>query len=174
VRAINKGLAKALRRGSEAAICQRWGVTAQTVRKWRQALSVGGLTEGSRRLPSEHTAGETGEQRRRRARRKDNDPQRRARIAAAKRGKPRPAHVIEALRAANVGKTLSEETRRKLSEAHRRRGTLVPGTNVWTPEEDELARPLPAAEVAARTGRTVGAVQKHRRKLRARGGEQLE
>jgi hypothetical protein len=33
-----------------------------------------------------------------------------------------------------------------LSETHRQRGTLVPGTNFWTAEEDELVRTLPTQE----------------------------
>ena len=36
-----------------------------------------------------------------------------------------------------------------MSEAHKARGTLVPGTRLWTAEEDELVRTLPAKEVAA-------------------------
>jgi hypothetical protein len=40
---------------------------------------------------------------------------------------------------------------------------LLPGFNgfnvrAWTPQEDDLVRSLPAAEVAARTGRTLTAV----------------
>jgi hypothetical protein len=58
-------------------------------------------------------------------------PQRRAKIAAARRGKPRPPHIGRAVVAAHCGKRLSEETRRRMSEAHRPRGTLVPGTTVW-------------------------------------------
>ena len=50
-----------------------------------------------------------------------------------------------------------------MSETHRRRGTLVPGTQVWTPEEDQLVRSLPAAEAARRTGRAIGAVWARRR-----------
>lgn len=42
-------------------------------------------------------------------------------IAASKRGKSRPAHVIEALRKANFGKVLSAEHRAKISAFHRGR-----------------------------------------------------
>jgi hypothetical protein len=52
-----------------------------------------------------------------------------------------------------------------MSEAHRRRGTLVPGTVVWPPEEDRLVKTLPAAEAARRTGRALGAVWQRRRVL---------
>jgi hypothetical protein len=57
------------------------------------------------------------------------------------------------------------ESRRKMSEAHRKRGTLVPGTIVWTAEEDELLKTLPAEEVARRTGRTLKAIYTRRRRL---------
>ena len=80
---------------------------------------------------------------------KARDPQRRAKIAAAKRGKKRPKHVIEAMRRANLGNPLTKETRRKMSEAHRKRGTRPPWLNAaWTPEEDDLLRSLPAVAPA--------------------------
>src|SRR3954447_10035285 len=44
------GLAEAVRRESNAAVCRWWGVTPQTVSKWRKALGVGPVTEGTRRL----------------------------------------------------------------------------------------------------------------------------
>ena len=52
-----------------------------------------------------------------------------------------------------------------MGETHRRRGTLVPGTVVWTEREDALLRSLPAAEAARRTGRTLVAVWQRRRVL---------
>ena len=55
------------------------------------------------------------------------------------------------MRKGRTGKPHDEEARRKMSEAHKARGSLVPGTKLWTAEEDELVRTLPAKEVAART-----------------------
>jgi hypothetical protein len=43
-------LARAIRRESNAVVCHWWGVTPQTVTKWRNALRVGAVTEGTRRL----------------------------------------------------------------------------------------------------------------------------
>ena len=51
-----------------------------------------------------------------------------------------------------------------MSQTHRRRGTLVPGTKVCTPEEDELVKTLPAEEVAKRIGRSLSAVHERRRR----------
>jgi hypothetical protein len=45
---------------------------------------------------------------------KVRDPERRAKIVAAKRGKPRPPRVIEALRNANIGKAALAKTRRRM------------------------------------------------------------
>jgi hypothetical protein len=50
-----------------------------------------------------------------------------------------------------------------MSETHRRRGTLVPGTKVWTAEEDELVKTLSAEEAAKKTGRSLKAVYERRR-----------
>jgi hypothetical protein len=43
---VFKDLEKAIRRESNQAIAYWWGVTPQTVSKWRKALSVGIATEG--------------------------------------------------------------------------------------------------------------------------------
>jgi hypothetical protein len=59
----------------------------------------------------------------------------------------------------------TEESRLRMSEAHGKRGMLVPGTVLWTPEEDELVRIFPAEEAAKRTGRSLGAVYARRSRL---------
>jgi hypothetical protein len=76
---------------------------------------------------------------------KVRDPERRAKIAAAKRGKPRPPEVLEA------------------SETHKRRWANDPRR--WTAEEDAMILKLTATEVAKRTGRTVAAVKNRRVRL---------
>lgn len=93
--------------------------------------------------------------------------ERRRKIADAKRGKPRPQHVVEALRAANVGRKLPQEQRAKMSKAHKQRGTIPPKAEgrLWTPQEDEAVRTLPAEEAAAKTGRTLRAVYMRRNRL---------
>jgi hypothetical protein len=89
---------------------------------------------------------------------------RRERIRSAKLGKPRPPHVIEAMRQANRNRRPSAETRAKMSAAGKRRaaeGFVLHG-RVWTADEDELVRTLPPAEVAARTARTISSVYSRR------------
>jgi hypothetical protein len=84
-----------------------------------------------------------------------------------RRGPARPPEVCLAIGRANLGKKLSAETRRRMSEAHRGRGG--PGRR-WSAVEDELVRKLTPQEAAARTGRTVVAVRLRRRKLGAERG----
>jgi hypothetical protein len=43
-------LERAIRRESNTAVCHWWGVTPQTVTKWRKALGVGPVIAGTRRL----------------------------------------------------------------------------------------------------------------------------
>jgi Spy/CpxP family protein refolding chaperone len=52
---------------------------------------------------------------------------RRERIAVSKRGKPRPAHVVEAVRRAWLGKHHTVEARAKMRAAHRRRSAAASG-----------------------------------------------
>jgi hypothetical protein len=134
-------------------------------RKWRKALGIGPLTEGTSWLYREYTKEPWAVEARAKAHAKARDPERCRKIAEAKRGKPRPRHVIEAMRQARLGMRHTEESRRRMSEAQRRRGALVPGTIVWTAEEDELLKTLPAEEVARRTGRTLKAIYTRRQRL---------
>lgn len=162
-------LANAVRRESAEAVMHFWGVGPSTVWHWRKALGVGQYTEGTRRLKSEALSPVL-EKAREASRPTLNSPQRRAKLSAALRGKARPPHVIEAIRKGQLGKKHSAQTREKMSRMHRQRGTLVPGTNLWTAEEDDLVRTLPPAEAAEATGRTLTAVYARRRELKLSGG----
>jgi len=48
--AVFGDLTDAVRRESVSAICYWWGITAQTVTKWRREMGVGAMTEGTVRL----------------------------------------------------------------------------------------------------------------------------
>ncbi|MDB5306556.1 MAG: hypothetical protein JWO38_758 [Gemmataceae bacterium] len=98
---------------------------------------------------------------------KAGDPERRRKIAEAKRGKPRPEHVIEAMREGRTGKPHSEETRREMSEAHKKRGTRPPKAGrPWTAKQDALLGKVPDELIARKSGRPVSAVVNRRQKLR--------
>jgi hypothetical protein len=161
---IFKGLAKAVRRESEQAICHWFGVCATTVWKWRKALSVQQANEGTRRLLEANYA-EHGDAMRALGVLKARDPKRCRKISEAMRGKPKPPHVLKAMHEARRGLPHTKEARQRMSETHRQRGTLVPGTIPWTAEQDELVRTLPAEDAARRTGRSLVAVYKRRFRL---------
>lgn len=88
-------LKRAVTREAAITVCHHWGVTPQTVSKWRKAMGVGPHTDGSRELRRSHGL-------RKWLKIKDKvlakagDPERCEKIAAAKYGKKRPPHVIEA------------------------------------------------------------------------------
>jgi hypothetical protein len=113
------GLADAVRREAAAAVGHWWGAAdghdvAQGPRRpaaqRRDAAAPAGVVRGS-----VHARGPgAGARQRRHARRERQE-------AAAKRGKPRPPAVRAAIGRAQRGRTLSPETRAKMSAAHRRR-----------------------------------------------------
>jgi hypothetical protein len=119
-------LPRAIRRESSIAVGYWWGVGQDRVWKWRKALGVGATTKGTSKLRSAYTLEPWAVEAWAKAQTKAGDPARREKITAAKRGVPRPRHIIEAMAAARRGKPRSEETPRKISEAHKRRGTRPP------------------------------------------------
>ena len=114
-----RGLAKALRNESNTAICHWWGVTDQTVTKWRNALGISSDTLGSRRLKSVYASHPEFQHVREAAQATLQDPERGAKISAALKGKPKPKHIREMLLAARLGSKASDETRQKMRESHR-------------------------------------------------------
>jgi hypothetical protein len=134
-------LIEAVKRESAGAVMHFWGVKANTLWTWRKALNVGQYTEGTRKCKSEsflpHAA--RGSEA---ARPTWGSEERRAKISAARKGKPRPAHVVEAMRKGRTGKPYSEETRAKMCQAQRARQR----DDAWTQQQDELVRALPAQE----------------------------
>jgi hypothetical protein len=163
---VFRDLLRALRRESNQAVAHWWGVAVVTVSKWRKALGVKRGTEGSLRLMREYALEPEGYA----ARTKGvqaiaTDPHRRAKIAAAMKGKPKPRHVIEAARQANLGRKASKATRRKMSGAQRRRQAAPVPRKPWGPWEDAMLGVVPDAEVARRTGRREEAVRSRRARL---------
>jgi hypothetical protein len=57
---VHKGLTKALRVETGADICRTWGITGQTVTKWRKQLGVSSRTPGLRKLQREIMLGPHG------------------------------------------------------------------------------------------------------------------
>jgi hypothetical protein len=168
---VFKGLAKAIRQESGPAVCHWWGVCPATVRKWKRLLGVSGDTDGTRAVRSLSFLGTAGKKARAAGVLKAQDPARRAKISAAMRGKRRSAAVVEKLRQAKLGTRHTDETRRKMSEAHRRRGTRPPKAGrAWSAEEDSLILALPVQDAARKTKRTLSAVTQRRWKPRQLAG----
>jgi hypothetical protein len=121
-----RGLVKAIKKEANIAVQYWWGVGHSAVRKWRRALGVGLGNHGSSvlrrasllpRLARMHDL----------ARVKARDPDRCEKIAASRRGKKRPWHVIDAMREGRLGKPHTEETKQKMREAHRKRRRPIEG-----------------------------------------------
>jgi len=158
---LYRGLARAVKRETEAAIMHWFGVGPSTVRKWRRALNVPRWNEGDLQLKAAN--GKVNLAALEGMHAKARDTGRRAKIAAARRGKPRPPEVIEAMRQANLGRKLPAEQRAKMSTAHKRRGTRPPAVGKpFTAHELWLIRSLTPADAARRTGRTLSAVYSQR------------
>jgi hypothetical protein len=166
------GLADAIRRESNQAVCHWWGVTPQTVTKWRKPLGIGLTNAGTYRLRSEYGNEPWAKRARKKAHAKNADPARRHRIAEAQRGKKRPAHVIEAMRKGRTGKPQPPHVGRIVAASNRRRKAmgLVGFGKAWTIEDDKLCRELPAGVVAERSGRTLSSVYSRRVKLEVEDG----
>lgn len=115
-------LERAVRNEAAQAICHWWGVGVLAVNKWRHALGIAGTTNpGTSEIRRLHFAEPWAEEAKKKAWSKGSDSDRRQKIAASKRGKPRPPHVIEAMRKGRLGKSHSEVTKQKMRAAHKRR-----------------------------------------------------
>jgi len=130
------GLVRAVRTESNQSVCFWFGITPQTVSKWRKALGVGLTNAGTHRMRSDHQQAPWARRARAKAHAKARDPERRRKIAEAKRGVPRPTPY-----------------------------GWVPNGISWTEAADELVRTLPPAEAAERTGHPLGSVYTRRYEL---------
>jgi hypothetical protein len=162
------------RRESSIAVQYWWGVGSDTVYRWRKALGVEARTEGTRAIMSAYAKEPRTDAIRAKAWAKAQDPERCAKIAAAMRARSPPPQLLKALHEGNRGRHHSEETRRKMSETHRRLGTRPPHGREWLPEEDALLRKLSPREVVNRTGRSMASIIKRRRVLQLRDGRRRE
>jgi hypothetical protein len=123
---VTGGLAEAVRRESAQAVAHWWGVSVVTVSKWRRLLGVPQNNPGTLRLRRQYAREPGVVNGLLKAQGKAQDPGRCAKIAAARRGKPRPPGLMQALHAGNRGRKASAQTRQKMSEARERRGTRPP------------------------------------------------
>jgi len=163
---VYKGLAKAVRVEASQAVQRWWGVGHATVWKWRRALDAPANTKGTSALRKLYGQEDWFQAAQRKAVSMANSPERRKKIAAAKRGKKLPKHLVAAMAQRQLGKTASPDTRKKMSKTHKALGTRPPWLKpAWQPWEDELVRTLSTADAAGQTGRTISAVRNRRHAL---------
>jgi hypothetical protein len=160
---VYRDLARAIRRESVSAICHWLGAHPVTVWKWRKALGVPEWNHGTRKLweanfrAGSHLNGVNA------GIAKARNPIRRAKLAAAHRGKRRPPEVVEKARRPHIGAKRSAQSRRKMREAWKRRGKPKPAGGPWKSWEDDLIKTVSMSEVMRWTGRTRSAVEWRRR-----------
>jgi transposase-like protein len=160
-------LVRAVKQEQAKDVAKAWGVGASTVNKWRRTLGVEKSTAGYRQRMKAYYRTPAGKRALKPMHAKARDPGRRAKIAAAKLGKPRPRWIIEAMAKARTGMKHSAASRAKMSATHKARGTRPPWLNpAWSAREDRIVRSKPPAEAARLTGRTLSAVRNRRNKLR--------
>jgi hypothetical protein len=181
---VDEELARAVRLESSLAIQHWWGVTESTVWKWRQALGVPWFNEGSTRLRNELNvelgAGLKGkrlppeqvERRRRTAKELGLRPVQRP------GGRPWTTKELGLLGtmtdddlATEIGRTERAVRVMRLRQGipvakDRRRREHHTGSRTWTDSELALLGTVPDSELAARIGRTQGAIEV----MRARRG----
>lgn len=114
-------LARAVRAESELAVAHHWGVGVVTIWKWRKALGVGPINEGTRELyrgyyPAKITPGAY-----QKMAETSRSAESRERQASLRRGKPAHPNTAEALAAA-ARAPRSDEHRRNISASLRGRG----------------------------------------------------
>jgi hypothetical protein len=166
---VYAGLAKAVRREAAIAVCHWWGVTPDTVSRWRKALGVGPVTAGTRKLRQETFARAFTPAVWARVEAARRSPAVNAKRAAARVGRTQPPEVVEAIRRGRTGIKHTAEAKAKMSAAHQARHAAGAAAErkPWTPGQDALLMTLPLAKVAASTGRSVKAVRVRRQRLRA-------
>jgi hypothetical protein len=161
-------LVRAVRTESELAVAHHWGVARKTVWKWRTALGVPMWNEGSRRLLLETVPERVDLETLALAREKSRTREARAKMSAARKGRPPHPNLRAAARIA-ASQPKPESFKRKMSRRVRREWRLGsrhghPRGRPWT--EAEIARLGTDTDeaIAHELGRTPAAVQKLRLK----------
>jgi hypothetical protein len=162
-------LVRAVQTESVLAVAHHWGVARETVWKWRRALGVPMWNEGSLRLHRITQPERYDIQALERARKRSQTPKARAKMSAARKGRPPHPHLRAAATAA-ARRPKSESFKRQLSLRLRRewqqglRRGHPPG-RPWTDAEIARLGTDTDPEIARELERTPGAVQKMRLRL---------
>ncbi len=134
------------------------------------------VAEGARRRPDERRHASlavglheraVGVEARKKAHAKNTHPERRRKIAEAMRGKPRPRHVVEAMRKGRMGKPQPPHVGQIVAANYRKRKAngIVPRGRAWTEEDDQIVRNNRGTVAAQMLGRTLASVYSRRTRL---------
>ncbi len=132
-------LVRAVRTESEIAVAHHWGVAYTTVWKWRRALNVPRMTNGSRRLRIDYAAETLTPLVRALGKRAMSRPDVRAKLSALRKGRTQHPNTIEACRRLGQ-RPKSEAWRRAMSERSKkmwqnREAYGLPESREWTDEQ---------------------------------------
>jgi hypothetical protein len=156
-------LARAVRQETGLAIKYWFGAGTSAVDFMRKALDVPQVNPGTLTRMRELTNLPAFKAMQLKAWSKARDPERRRKIAEARRGVKRSPVTVEKIAASLRGKRRSTAAKQKHSETNRARGIRPPWLQpAWSEAEYEMLRTLPAVKVAKRTGRTLSAVYSQR------------
>ena len=162
-------LIQAVRRESVSAVAAHWGVSRNTVWRWRKALNVPCRNEGTQRLYQDTIPDRVNQESLAAARERSRSPAARAKMSATRKGRP-PHPRFKAAAAAAARRSKSESFKQKTSRrlrqewAEGKRRPPVAGPR-WS--EAEIARLGTGTDeaVAEQLGRSAAAVQKVRIRL---------
>jgi hypothetical protein len=160
---VYRDLAKAVHFESNATVCELWGITPQTVSKWRKELGVERTNAGTtQRMRQTMTPTKKAKMH---ARRQPtySDPARTEKIRQARLGQPRPKSLMKKLRELSLGRKWTDDQRQQLLDARIRRHPK--NYEPWTAAEDQLVRNHSVRRVVELTGRSKGAVEIRRQEL---------
>jgi len=149
-------LLRALRTESVYAVSYHWGLSRAIVSYYRQQLNIPRYNPGSHRLFREHIIEAA------------RAPEARAKISAAKEGKPSNESARDRERLRRIQRRpKSKSWRRKMSERLRRRFDHIGPYRHWTRKELAMIGTMPDREVARRISRSLSAVRAKKFALRA-------
>jgi hypothetical protein len=135
-------LIRAVRTESETAVAHHWGVRYPTVWKWRRALNVGPITNGTRRLLIESAAETLSPEVRAKAKAAMHSAEVRAKLSAIRKGRRQHPNTTAAFREI-AKRPKSDEWKRAQSERSRKmwenpEAYGLPARRKWTDEEIAL------------------------------------
>jgi hypothetical protein len=162
-------LVRAIRTESEVAVAHHWGIHRATVRKWRRALGVPAMTNGSLRLKIEWTPEIFTPQSCAKAREAMQRPDVRAKLSAIRKGRRQHHNTIEACRRLGQ-RPKSEAWKRAMSERSKKmwenpEAYGLPPRRKWTERELAMIGTDSDRAVAEALGLPVGVVRYKREQL---------